>query len=89
MRHRVSEFEAENTELLKSLIEEYAENEVDIAILKTGLQYPILFERIIEVAIHKLETRNAKLKPIIKEYTKKLENEFLILSRMGFDHTIL
>ena len=38
------------------------------------MQSPILFERI-EIAIHKLETRNAKIKPIIEEYTKKLESK--------------
>jgi hypothetical protein len=38
------------------------------------LQYPILFERI-EVAIHKLEIRNAKIRPIIEEYTKELESK--------------
>ncbi|CAG8638619.1 5649_t:CDS:1, partial [Ambispora gerdemannii] len=45
-----------------------------IAELKIGLQYPILFERI-EATILKLETRNAKIKPIIEEFAKKSESK--------------
>ena len=44
--------EAENAKLLKSIIED----EANIAELKTGLQYPILFERI-KVAILELEAK--------------------------------
>ncbi|CAG8641024.1 11387_t:CDS:2 [Ambispora leptoticha] len=59
---------------------EYAENEADIAKLKTGLQYPILFERI-KTTILELETRNAKLKPIIEEFTKKSESSHLVIGK--------
>ncbi|RIA94682.1 hypothetical protein C1645_873327 [Glomus cerebriforme] len=68
-----TKLKVENDELLKPLIEEYAENEADIK-LKTSLQYPILFERI-EVAIHKLETRNAKIRHIQRNWNlRKIKN---------------
>ncbi|RHZ75275.1 hypothetical protein Glove_216g28 [Diversispora epigaea] len=66
------ELKAENTELLKSIIEECIENEVSITELKISLQYPILFEYI-KITILKLETRNAKIKSIIEEFAKKSE----------------
>ncbi|CAG8602732.1 2036_t:CDS:1, partial [Diversispora eburnea] len=62
------------------IIEEYVKNEADIAKLKTGSQYPILFERI-KTTILELETRNAKLKPIIEEFTKKSESSHLVTGK--------
>ncbi len=72
-----AELKAENAKLLKQITEEYAKNKADIAKLKTGLQYPILFEHI-TVTILEFEARNAKLKPIIEEFTKKSESCHLV-----------
>ncbi|CAG8711066.1 8307_t:CDS:1, partial [Scutellospora calospora] len=46
----------------------------DIAKLKTELQYPIIFERI-KATILELEARNAKIRPIIDEFTSKSESK--------------
>ncbi|CAG8703639.1 3015_t:CDS:1 [Ambispora leptoticha] len=60
---------AENT---KRIIVKYAKNKADIVKLKTGLQYPILFERI-KATILELKARNAILRPIIEGFAKKSE----------------
>ncbi|RHZ49134.1 hypothetical protein Glove_529g6 [Diversispora epigaea] len=75
-----AKLKGENTKLLKQIIEEYAKNKADIAKLKTGLQYPILFEHI-KTTILEFETRNAKLKPIIEEFTKKSKFSHLVIGK--------
>ncbi|RHZ89310.1 hypothetical protein Glove_16g162 [Diversispora epigaea] len=62
LKAETAKLKTENTKLLKRIIKEYVKNEADIAKLKTGLQYQILFERI-KAIILELEIRNAILRP--------------------------
>ncbi|CAG8782839.1 779_t:CDS:2, partial [Dentiscutata erythropus] len=77
LKDETAKLKTENTKLLKQIIEKYAKNKADIVKLKTGLQYPILFERI-KVTILELEERNAILRPIIEEFAKKSEYNYLV-----------
>ncbi len=73
LKTKIAELKADNTKFLKWIVEEYVENEADIAKFKTGLQYPIIFEHI-EATILELEARNAKIRLIIEEYLQRNQN---------------
>ncbi|CAG8781893.1 42648_t:CDS:1 [Gigaspora margarita] len=77
LKDETAKLKTENTKLLKQIIEKYAKNKADIVKLKTGLRYPILFERI-KMTILELEAKNAILRPIIEEFAKKLEYSHLV-----------
>ncbi|RIB01517.1 hypothetical protein C2G38_2050814 [Gigaspora rosea] len=79
LKDETAKLKVENTKLLKQVIEKYAKNKVDIVKLKTGLRYPILFERI-KTTILELEARNAILRPIIEEFAKKSEYSHLVIA---------